>query len=146
MQVRTEAEKGEATEKVSNEQSLRISGLWCRLKRFNTCIGTVNFESGLFLITSGLVTPQQTHRLKPILEQTKANIVVALGDVESQKNATIDDLEFTKKLAEISYFLVCTIYYHAQKYLWMISASGFTRPQNSTQGLGHAEGLPLNRR
>lgn len=123
MQVRTEAEIGEATEKVSNEQSLRISGLWCRLKRFNTCIGTVNFESGLLLITSGLVTPQQTHRLKPILEQTKANIIGALEDVESQKNATIYDFELTKKLAEISYFLVCTIYYRARKYPWAASAN-----------------------
>lgn len=123
MQVRTEAEIGEATEKVSNEQSLRISGLWCRLKRFNICIGTVNFESGLLVITSGLVTPQQKHRLKPILEQTKANIIDALEDVESQKNATIYDFELTKKLAEISYFLVCTIYYRARKYPWAVSAN-----------------------
>ncbi|MBD9607427.1 hypothetical protein [Pseudomonas sp. PDM08] len=123
MQVRTEAEIGEATEKVSNEQSLRISGLWCRLKRFNICIGTVNFESGLLVITSDLVTPQQKHRLKPILEQTKANIIDALEDVESQKNATIYDFELTKKLAEISYFLVCTIYYRARKYPWAASAN-----------------------
>ncbi len=33
--------------KVSDEQKLRISGLWDSLKRYDTYIGTVNFKSGL---------------------------------------------------------------------------------------------------